>query len=280
MAKNNVNSTCQFPETPEFAQGNAMTIINFVFERKPIDYETFFYENHFTFFLIVSGTCDFSTDYETFSLKKGDCCFAFPQKRFKFTNNDNSKWIYISFTNPEAKHLLDSFDITYTNPVRRGLTSCVPFFVKEFARSEQLESPYLIPHSLLEHALSFFFVPKKHLPEHVDKTTLVNNIVSYVNAHYNEKINLEEIAKENFISYNYLSQLFKQHTGTTFSKHIINVRLHKAKDYLLRTKAPISKIAYSCGFFSINYFNRLFKEYYIITPKEYRKLHAITSNRK
>ncbi len=271
MPKNNFASICQFPQETEYSRGNDIVVTNFVYEHKPADYGEFYHEDHYTFFLITHGECNFTTDYETFSLKRGDCCFTFPQKRYKFSECDKSRMLYISFINPAAKILLNSLDITYVSPVRGGFEDKIAFFLKEFNRSKLLEAPYLIPHSLLEYALSFFVRPQSLASPKPDNLTLVNNILKYVDENYAEKISLEEIAKENYVSYNYLSQTFAKTVGTTFSKYLVGVRLRHAVDMLIRSDLSISEISYKCGFNNVNYFIKTFKSYYELTPNEYRK---------
>ena len=55
--------------------------------------------------------------------------------------------------------------------------------------------------------------------------------------------------------------------------YILKTRLTNAKYMLKEDDISVSEIAEKCGFCSISYFCRVFKEHYNITPLAYRKLH-------
>ena len=69
----------------------------------------------------------------------------------------------------------------------------------------------------------------------------------------------------------YLGRLFLAETGMTFKQYLTEIRLKHARDLLLVSGASILDIALDCGFGSVSYFNRLFRQRYQMTPSEYRK---------
>lgn len=106
----------------------------------------------------------------------------------------------------------------------------------------------------------------------INKTTeSILKIQNYIEEHYTEDINLEEISKEFYISMYYLSHQFKKVTGFSFKEYIILQRLIKAKELLFHSPKDITNIATECGFNSINNFIKFFKRYNEITPSQYRK---------
>lgn len=69
----------------------------------------------------------------------------------------------------------------------------------------------------------------------------------------------------------YLSCLFKQHTGSTLSEYI-NVQRMKLAEYLLcYSDLNSGEIAWACGFRNPGYFNRVFRKHYSGTPLEIRR---------
>ncbi|MBQ2769139.1 MAG: helix-turn-helix transcriptional regulator [Clostridia bacterium] len=101
---------------------------------------------------------------------------------------------------------------------------------------------------------------------------LVLKIVDYLNGHYDEKITLEELAQNFFVSKATLLYNFKKYTNCSPIDFLINVRLTKAKELLTNTKKSVQEISELCGFSSANYFGLLFKQKEKLSPAGYRKL--------
>ena len=66
-------------------------------------------------------------------------------------------------------------------------------------------------------------------------------------------------------------RLFKQQLGLPPNRFLIHCRLEQAAALLLRGQASVSEIAFRVGFADQNYFARMFKQQYRITPLEYRR---------
>jgi len=65
--------------------------------------------------------------------------------------------------------------------------------------------------------------------------------------------------------------LFKKETGTTLTDYIHTVRMRKALTFLNGTSLSIQTIASVCGYSDLNYFIRIFKRRYGLSPKQYQK---------
>lgn len=83
-------------------------------------------------------------------------------------------------------------------------------------------------------------------------------------------ISPEQIARKLGLSSRYLQQLL-QDTGSTFTERVLELRLQRARQMLVRTAhRKISDIAYACGFNEVSYFNRCFRRRFGDTPTGYR----------
>jgi AraC-like DNA-binding protein len=63
---------------------------------------------------------------------------------------------------------------------------------------------------------------------------------------------------------------FKQATHLTFTEFLNRYRIKQAQRLLLLNK-KVSEVCYDCGFESVSYFNRVFKEITFLTPLEYKR---------
>ncbi len=95
--------------------------------------------------------------------------------------------------------------------------------------------------------------------------------LDYIDQHWDEKITIDDAARVAMMSQSYFSYLFKLMTKKTFVEYLHDIRLKKAMILLKTTDDQILSICYSCGFSSINYFNRIFKKAVGVTPRLYRQ---------
>jgi len=107
--------------------------------------------------------------------------------------------------------------------------------------------------------------------ENREEASVSGNIRRLVEENYgNPSLGLQFLSENLKLSQSYISQLFKQETGTTINQYIISFRIDMASSQLLKSDRKIADIALSCGFPDQNYFTKLFKKCTGMTPSEYR----------
>lgn len=115
------------------------------------------------------------------------------------------------------------------------------------------------------------FLTKKELISKVNNLKRFDLIFKYVDNNYSKKISTSDLANIVPISTYHFCRIFKKMTGKTTTDYINGVRLEKAVDYLNEGDLNITEIALRCGFDSINYFSRLFKKHYNVSPTKFKK---------
>lgn len=115
------------------------------------------------------------------------------------------------------------------------------------------------------------FITKKELITKVNNLKRFDLIFQYINTNYSKKITTEELSNIVHISTYHFCRIFKQMTGKTPTDYINGIRLEKAVDYLNKRELNITEIALRCGFDSINYFSRLFKKQYNVSPTKFKE---------
>jgi AraC family transcriptional regulator len=93
----------------------------------------------------------------------------------------------------------------------------------------------------------------------------------YIEAHWLEPFNADEVAKAACLSKTHFSKLFKKHTGVTPHEYYINYKISKLKEKLLDTNLSISQAFAACNMEYNGYSARLFKEKVGVSPSAYRK---------
>lgn len=100
---------------------------------------------------------------------------------------------------------------------------------------------------------------------------LTRSTIRTIHQRYHEDLRLRDIADELFVNAMYLGQVIKKETGQTFSQYFNDYRMKQAERLIVQTQKNINEIAFEVGYTSAGYFNRMFKEVYQVTPKEYRE---------
>lgn len=108
--------------------------------------------------------------------------------------------------------------------------------------------------------------------ESYHKIYAVKQIINYLNENYENKISLDQIARNMYLSPVYISKIFKEETGESPINYLIKIRLEKAKDLLVHSDDnSIKSVANQVGYDDVYHFSKLFKKYYGISPLYYKK---------
>jgi two-component system response regulator YesN len=103
-------------------------------------------------------------------------------------------------------------------------------------------------------------------------TTIVEKAKKYIQQHYTEAIDRNDVANNVYLTPNYLSKLFNKETGVTIRDYVNQLRIDEAKRLLNTTRKAISTIAMDVGYENISYFSTVFKKYCGCNPDNWRKL--------
>lgn len=71
---------------------------------------------------------------------------------------------------------------------------------------------------------------------------------------------------------------FKDTTGKTPTKYVIDSKIAKAKEILTTTSLPMNQVASLCGYNDPLYFSRIFKKRVGVSPREYRREFGIRNS--
>jgi len=93
------------------------------------------------------------------------------------------------------------------------------------------------------------------------RTQMMEAAVDFINQHYSENFNVEDLTR--FIGYGRtrLFTLFKRHTGLTPNEYLVRLRIRKARELLERGNADAGLVARSVGFNDPAYFKTVYLRY-------------------
>lgn len=132
--------------------------------------------------------------------------------------------------------------------------------------SEELESITDIMNEFTEKAVNGIHCMRYNNPK-----AIINQAISYIQQHYDEKISLEDVAQNLNLSKHYLCSAFKKVTGENMSLYINKLRIEKAKTLLLESDGRIKEIFDEVGYANQQYFSKVFKRITGHTVMEYKE---------
>ncbi len=98
----------------------------------------------------------------------------------------------------------------------------------------------------------------------------IQKVITRINFDITADLSLKTMSEYLKINASYLSNLFKKETGYTLTNYVNKKRMEQAAFLLATTPQPISSIAQQCGILDENYFTKLFKRQYNMTPSHFR----------
>ncbi len=92
----------------------------------------------------------------------------------------------------------------------------------------------------------------------------------FMQEHFTEELSIEKTAREAGICPSFLRRLFQDFCGESPVQYLRNLRLERARILLRNPYLSIEEIAERCGFGGSNYFIRIYKSRYGVTPRKDR----------
>lgn len=150
-----------------------------------------------------------------------------------------------------------------------------PFHIHRLSSSfaKQIEELYSIDGSLeLQKKMirKYCLLVKEHSLKQY--SPLIGRVITLVSYDLTADLSLKNISAHLNINASYLSALFKKECGETLTDYVNRKRMENATFLLTHSDKQIQAVAEECGILDVNYFIKLFKRQYGITPSQYRKV--------
>lgn len=125
---------------------------------------------------------------------------------------------------------------------------------------EQLDSLMeLLPHILLGNAIE------------LKRGDLASEVAAYMENHLTQRMDLERLCEEFFVSKNTLYRAFRNRFGTTVNQYLTSLRVERAKRLLTETEMAIAEVATAVGIEDYHYFCRVFTRRTGTAPGAFRR---------
>ena len=105
----------------------------------------------------------------------------------------------------------------------------------------------------------------------VKHANIIHQATQYIRTHYAEKLTLDSVAGQVYLSRAYFSRIFRQETGVTFNAYLNAVRIEQSKKLLMDQSVRMIDISLMVGFDNQSYFTTVFKKITGMSPLQYRE---------
>lgn len=232
----------------------------------------------YLFFCVKSGFGTLIYNNTIYTLSAGDCVFIDCHQPYEH-NTSSELWSlqWAHFYGEGLDYIYSKFYEDNLSPVFS------PLYIRSYenilTELQEIASDNSSVKDLIicEKLMALLAQTLKDCEKHSDtnsiplKNNSIIDVKKYLDAHFNEKISLDDLGGLFFIDKYYLSRRFKQHFGTTINSYLQQCRITHAKRLLRFSRLSIEEIASTCGIEDPNYFSRLFKKIEGISPGDFRR---------
>lgn len=129
-----------------------------------------------------------------------------------------------------------------------------------------------LSYSILHYLITMFKAePSQDYSAQRSQFSRMEEILNYINQHYTENITLKDLSARFFLTVPYLSKIFKDYIGYTFTEYMDSIRLSQAMMQIGRKSVSMDLLAEQSGFPNTRSFVAAFKKSYGELPSAYRK---------
>ena len=93
--------------------------------------------------------------------------------------------------------------------------------------------------------------------------------VEYLERHVGDSLTLEQVCRDNYLGRSQLQKLFHEHTGGGVMDYFGRLKINAARRMIRAGRSNFTQIAALCGFQSVHYFSRRFRQLTGMSPSEY-----------
>lgn len=230
--------------------------------------------DHYLIHYIEKGKGRFEINNKVYHLGQGEIFYIMPNVITYYEADEKEPWVY-KWVGIKGRYLESVFKMTglsLKNPVMavsEDVSEAMDGIIDRLADDDRTTLEFS--------SLVYVFLDKlvKNNKYEVEKKSnsqiYVEKAVDYIWQYIYRKVSVEELARFVSIDRSYLASIFKEYTGVSPQRYIMDIKMKTACEYLLSTDYDITYIAQSVGYEDLFVFSHAFKKYMGVSPKEYRK---------
>lgn len=230
----------------------------------------------YLFFIVENGTGTLTYQQKNYLLEKGDCVFIDCNNSYLHETNEHLwtlKWVHFQG---------ESMPQIYNKYLERGgLPKFTPESLSTFSSTwEKIYSAassddYIRDMRINENLSALLTLIMEYSwnqhSKYSHRNFNIQAVKLYLDENYSKKITLKDLSERYFINPYSLARAFNNAYGVSIISYVNHLRITYSKQLLRFSELNIEQIALNCGFESLYYYSRVFKQIEGISPSQYRK---------
>ncbi len=214
--------------------------------------------------LITNGNGYFNIANKRVPFKTGDLIFCFKGENIQGDPSEDCRYMYIHFDGNRSEDLFRRFDITPKNRLFEGFDGIIPLWRDSLASASE-RTIDLASESILLYTFSRLF------KNSTKRDNLINKLLEISeNEFADPDLSVNSIADSLGYNPKYISHLFKEKMGITYSEYLRNLRIKYAVSLFDHGIDSVKNVAFLSGFTDPLYFSTIFKKCLGVSPKDYK----------
>lgn len=255
------NNICKFVTTTSEKQ---IFTTNFVLEHNLALLKHISDPQYYSMRIVLNGTGTLHSDYFSGNLSTGSIFFTFPNITCGIEASTDFKCIYISFHGLRAQELFQRFRISQSNCLFEGHDGLLAFWQNCLGKAND-NNLDLISESVLLYTFAQLTPVSSN-----GKQKLIDDILKYIEKNFNDSsLSLSTLAETFGYNPKYISKIFKDEVGNSFTNYVKNTRIQYAIFLIEHGITTVKNLALLCGFTDPYYFSNVFKEVVGVYPSKY-----------
>ncbi len=219
----------------------------------------------FEFITILEGCMTVSVGNDRYELKKGEGVLIFPEQLHSLESTDSEHLLFIF-----SPDIISAFYSKHSSelPICSKI-KLPPYLLSQIAEVDEYSSVIKMKGTL--YSLCALLDENT---EYVKRKTLENGLLreifDFVENNFEKCCTLDDLSKEIGYNRSYLSRYFSESTNMPFVSYVNRYKISRVCYLLKNSNKTVLECAFSCGYTSLRSFNRNFKLYVGVSPKDYR----------
>jgi len=219
----------------------------------------------FELITIIEGSMTVIVGNDKYELKKGESILVFPEQLHSLESSESKHILFIF-----SADIVGAFYLKHSSEIPKcAKLSLSPYLMSELCGIDEQVSIIKLK-GVLYSICAMLDDGTEYVKKKTQKAGLLYSIFDFVEKNYDKSCSLDDLG--NGVGYNrsYLSRYFSDATGMPFVSFVNQYRISRACQVLKNSNKTVLECAYDCGFSSLRSFNRNFKLYIGVSPKDYR----------